>query len=271
MKYFQCRRKQKEKPAEPDPDEDDGLEVSQVTKAKNKRYLSAFFSWAFRKYDLSENPIAKTLPVAGVDRNPENIIAIRSYEGLVEFLDALKPWPYWRAWVAVACLAGPRWSEQCWLKAKDVYLKNGYLRVTTRTGGRNPTGTKTGRERNVPIEQTILHKILEEHTDALKMTETWLFPGPSELKTTGGRWRENAQFLSAWRRVAAEANSKTDGAAEYWHYGPAEWRHTAATAMGHSGMSALQISQWIGNSPSVCLRHYISPVGPNRWPLNWGA
>ncbi len=70
-----------------------------MTKAKNKRYLSTFFSWAFRKYDLSENPIAKALPVAGVDRNPENILAIRSHESLVEFLDALKPWPYWRAWL----------------------------------------------------------------------------------------------------------------------------------------------------------------------------
>jgi len=67
--------------------------------------------------------------------------------------------------------------------------------------------------------------------------------------------------------VAELLQAKTH--AYYWDYGPRQWRHCAGTAMGRAGVSTLRISQWLGNSESICRRHYIAPSGAALWPLRW--
>lgn len=279
--------------------------IGPVTKRNYRAYLSSFFSWALRKYDLAENPIDRTTPLAGVARNPEHIVAIRRLHDLQAFIDSLEPYPYWQAWCAVACFAGPRYSEQAWLKLDDVYLDDGYIRIASRASGKRIIGTKTGRERNIPIEQTVLKDILAAHLKRrqaerkLKLGTTaqlshWLFPSavpenknrPRE-KSEPGMWSHGRCFLSAWQQTVRKA-AKFDagelkGDAEetafrvwlesqpaYWSFGPSEWRHTYGTILGQCGWSSLEISRAMGNSPAIAERHYIAVgKGGHRWPFKF--
>lgn len=195
---------------------EDGAALSPITRKKMKAYLSVFFSWALRKYDLAENPLDRTGGIAGVARYPEHILAVRRLKDLQELLSGLGNAPYWRAWVAVAVLAGPRYAEQCWLKLDDVYLDEGYLRITSRASGRRIVGTKTGRERNVPVEKTVLKRILaahikarreeQQHTDAtVAQKSPWLFPSTAPENeyrprwvSEPGQWSQSSIFLGAW-------------------------------------------------------------------------
>ena len=167
------------------------------TKAKCKRYLSVFLTWCYKTFDLSGNPMAKALPVPGEARHPENIIAIRRFTELKALLNGLRHWPYWQAWVAAAVLEGPRWAEEAWLKVGDVYFDSGYMRVTARTSGRRVEGTKTGRERNVPLERTLLAPILKKHIASLPAGCVWLFPRISREtgEVTTERWCASSNFL----------------------------------------------------------------------------
>ncbi|HEY3318948.1 MAG TPA: site-specific integrase [Planctomycetota bacterium] len=261
--------------------------LSPSTKRKVRAYVSSFFSWAFRKYELPENPMERLAPIPGVARHPENIKAIRHYDDLITLLDSLKPWPYWRAWIGVACLAGPRWSEQAWLKVSDVYLDNGYIRITSRASGARIIGTKTGRERNIPIEKTQLHDILKEQVQlrikerkqkeaTVAQASDWLFPSTlgdnpnmPRKKTLPGLWSGTKAFTSGLAPVIEAAKASVNGTGEFWDYGADEWRHCFGTSLGHSGFSTLEISSYMGNSEAVARRHYVAPPGGKRWPLKW--
>lgn len=255
----------------------DGGAVSAVTRKRRKAYLSVFWRWARREYDLAENPMSNTAPIAGAQRHPEHIRAIRRLEEIEALLEALSPWPYWRAWVATAILAGPRWSEQAWLKVEDVYIKEGYLRIATRTSGPKVSGTKTGRERNIPIEKTILLPILKAHLEAHDGRYPWLFPSSLDCsvprkKTPLGLWSGSSAFLDAWKPVAEAVRKKAGAQGEFWSFGPSEWRHTFGTALGMCGFSSLEISRLMGNSPQIAERHYIAIRAEDagrRWPYKW--
>ena len=280
------------------------LKLSPVSKKRHRAYLSTFYTWAQRKYKLAANPIDATIPLAGIARNPENILAIRRESELNEFINALADYPYWQAWAAVAIFAGPRMSEQVWLKVDDVYLDEDEIRITSRASGKRIIGTKTGRERNIPIEKTVLKKILAAHVarrraEQKKRNATpaeasqWLFPStlaeniyrPREL-TLPGLWSGGRALLDAWREVVRKASDyDAEGAtgedetnafkawmekAGVWSYGPAEWRHTFGTLLGRCGWSSLEISHAMGNSPTIAERHYISRSNKKeRWSFKY--
>jgi integrase len=282
---------------------EDGNPVAPPTAKKIKAYLSTFFTWAVRRYDLVENPMTKTGTVAGFARHPEMIEAIVREEDLLELIEKLKPEPYWQAWVAVACLAGPRYSEQASLRLEDVFLDEHYIRIKTQSGGRRGIprkGTKTGRERRVPIEQTVLLPILKKFVarrikerksnksiPALK--SDWLFPtmvpdneySPRE-KTPIGKWSHGTTFLRAWDKVALDIagvpNPKFEKGGDEpekirvgsWDFGPTQWRHTFGTALGMCDWNSLEISRVMGNSPAIAERHYVAVASAGkRWGFKW--
>ena len=265
---------------------DEKQTLSPITKKKLRAYVSSFFTWAVRKYDLSENPIERAMPIAGVSRNPEHIKAIRRLEDLTTFIEGLQNHPYWQAWAAVACFAGPRWSEQAWLKIDDVYLDENFIRITSRTSGPRIVGTKTGRERNIPIESTVLKQILQNHVERRRAEQKkrnatpaqksqWLFPSmvpdnkysPRE-KTPVGIWSQGGVFGDAWKKIALKAKGKSKDA--FWSYGASEWRHTFGTILGQCGWTSLEIARAMGNSPTIAERHYIAVgKGGHRWPFKY--
>lgn len=251
-----------------------GRKVCQRTRRRVKAYLSTFWSWAVRQYELNGNPIAHVHVIpAGA---PESIEAVRSFQDLTTMVSALADRPYWQAWVAVATLAGPRWGEQAAIRIADVNLNDGYIRIAGSITGR---GTKTGRQRNVPIERTTLMPILKKFMADEPHRNGLLFPSISagHGATKDGLWRAqtwhkywfgghnpDGEFVQG---ISQALRAKRD--AYFWEYGPREWRHCAGTAMGHAGMSTLRISQWLGNSEAICRRHYVAPSGAASWPLKW--
>ena len=279
----------------------DAPPLAPKTKKKLRSYVSGFWTWAFEKYDLTENPIAKAGKVAGVARTAENIKAIRREADLHELLHYLGDWPYWRAFVATACLAGPRWGDLKRLKIDEVIIGGGYIRVSAQ---------KVGSQRNVPIEKSTLLPILRDwivHRQAERAgnisPDTPLFDGsefskadrkaideglrspflfPSMLKrpriqrkkTSRGEWSDSSNFLNAWGRIKkkarAQARAEGKGSGAFWNFGPREWRHCAGTAMGHSGCSSLMIAQWLVTSEKMCREHYVAPVTAGRWSFDWG-
>lgn len=296
----------------------DGGDLSPVTVKKSRAYLSSFFTWSADHKELTSNPFDTAATVAGVARTPEHILAIRRESELQHFIADLDG--YWQAWCAVAVLAGPRWAEQQWLKLDDVYFDDKYLRITSRASGRRIVGTKTGGERNIPIEKTVLLPILQAHVEARRAerkkrkatpaeSSQWLFPSfvpdnpyREREKSQPGQWSHGSVFLSAWNdhvekvkgfkfkpfksdaitaareKERAEWQADRDAAkskwlgsiGNYWSYGPAEWRHTFGTMLGHCGWSSLEISRAMGNSPAIAERHYIatSPTA-ERWSFKW--
>ena len=261
-----------------------GIDVTQKSRQRIQRNLSTFFTWVIRQYELSANPIDTAHKIAGADAEKE-IVAIKDFKHLKALLESLKPFPYWQAWVAFATLAGPRWSEQARLRIEDVAPD--FSTVTIH-------GKKTGRFRRTPLEQTILKPILKEYLKKgrSEVEGSLLFPattaGIGHGSTKDGHW-----CLTSWRkywfggwnptrknRKLISKGVRIDGISELickksktkmpcMKYGPSEWRHSAGTAMGYSGVSALRISQWIGNSESVARRFYISQIGAENWPLKY--
>ncbi|MCY3018739.1 MAG: tyrosine-type recombinase/integrase [Planctomycetota bacterium] len=248
----------------------DGKPLNVRTKRNRRGYLALFFRWAAKEYGLGRNPMADIDEIKGVVH--EDIRAIGTEEDLRHFISALAPVPYWQAWAAFACLAGPRYSEQCRLTVDDVLLDQGYCVIKAR---------KTGRQRRVPLERSILLPILREHVrrrlaemaDASgldNLRTRLLFPsivGAGTIKRTKsapGTWSSNRNWRDNW-----DAATKATGT---WDHGPAEWRHSFGTALGMCGWNALEISRVMGNSPAVCERHYVAAVslGPTRrWKLEF--
>lgn len=264
--------------------------LSAVTKGKLKRCLSSFMGEIYRRYDLAENPMDKTGTVRGTARNPEDITAMRIDQlgAFQEMLDTLaKVDPYWHALVSTACLSGFRYSELAWIQLEHVNLEQGHIRVASRKLNGETKGTKTGRERTVPIETTTLKPFLvrwlsiriaqQKNPRATEMERSpFLFPStvpPNKYKprtkTPPGLWSDSSTFLRAWREVAARCEKKT-GKREYWSFGPADWRHCGGTAMGYSGNDSTRVSAWLGNSESICRRHYMRPSSSGAlWPFKW--
>ena len=264
-------------------------DVGQTTKRKIRAYISTFWGWAVKQYELNGNPMTHVHSYGDVG-GPVNIETIRAWADFQGYLHAFIPFPFWHVWVSFACLAGPRWGEQARLKIAD--LRGDCAEVSVYS-------TKTGRLRIVPIEQKLLAPTLRKYLTEVR--PLWMekngVPGdcmilfPSLAVGHGshgdGIWtaetfhkhlcgglnpvrQKNGKLVKQDRVVGIREKARLVGRLkDYEQYGPAEWRHCGATAMGHSGVSKLRISQWIGNSESIVEKHYLGPVGAAVWPLQY--
>lgn len=248
-------------------------DLKPATKQRRKMYLSSFFSWCCERYDLAENPVQNAMTIAGATRKPEMIEAL-SLEEIRTLLKSLKDETYWRAWVAFACLAGPRWGEQVALPIDAVNLNDRYVTIRA---------AKTARQRRVPIESTTLLPILKEfmmiraaehkNGSTASAKSNWLFPSTLEEKahaerkvTPMGQWSGPRAFHDAWERLIPKGREGD----HVWKFGPREWRHTFGTALGQAGMSGIEIARMMGNSPTVADAHYVAVTeAGRRWPFKW--
>ncbi|MEK7857020.1 MAG: site-specific integrase, partial [Acidobacteriota bacterium] len=156
------------------------LTLKPRTKRNRRNAVSTFFSFAISRFGLGDNPLSRCRPIAGVTRQMNEIRAIDRQSDLSALSKALEDEPYWKAWVLFAIFAGPRFSEQKHCKLGDVFIgeDGDYVKLRAR---------KTGRIRNVPIEETTLLPVLTAHFERRKIerdqpdaTENeksdWLFP-----------------------------------------------------------------------------------------------
>lgn len=281
--------------------------MSAVTKKKLRAYLSSFLSWAFESYDLVENPMAKAGGVAGVARHPENIKAIIREEHFRGYLDSFKEWPYWHALVSFACLTGL--SEQEWmaLTIDRVNIAGGYIQaMRPKTGRTRKVPIETSylgpllaehlrlrakqqrRPGSIDLPLFVMGPETEgapedpaELARVVKEADASAFVFPSQARafkfarrtiTEKGRWSQSSGFLSVWRRAVEAARAKAPEdlrGLPMWNFRPREWRHCAGTAMGHSGVDAMQICYWLDTSMAMCRRHYVAPPSAGRWGFRW--
>ncbi len=268
----------------------DGTPLSARAVAKTRQYVSTIITALYRRFDLAENPVDKLEPASTPRCDRLGIRAFDRPEHLTEMLETLGDIDSsWQALLAVAVLAGPRYQELTWLKISDIDFGQNLIAIhgLRDESGRLVQGTKTGKQRRTPIEQNVLRDILRKHvarriaqqtdyTVPEAWRSTWLFPSmvpPNPFlprtKSLAGQWSSNRVFLDAWKKIATRARSSR-GSRYYWDFGPREWRHSACTVMGNSGIDAERGSAWVGNTPNVWRAHYCKPSSSSEvWPFKW--
>jgi integrase len=213
--------------ATPGPFRKKGGQRSRGTRNRARAACSRFYRWAVRSGAVLENPFA------GLGNLPESHPAAIVYLTRKERDTVLKACEPMRdglaAWLAL--YAGLRRSEVARCVWSDVALDRGRLAV--------PAG-KTGRRRVVPLAAA-----LTERLSQAPKRRGRLVPWSTEL----AEWRYQARCLLVALRGACP---KVPGQRIGWN----AFRHTFGSLLAQAGVSLDKISAWMGNSPTVCRRHY---------------
>lgn len=231
------------------------------TKRKARAYISTFWTWARKEYQLPANPMELTDAVKKA--KDKEVECIRDEGMLRRYLDAHSPELYWHTWVSFACLTGCSWQDTADMEWKNI--NNEFLEIAV-------IRNKTGVFRRTPIESTYLKPLLKKYTEELlDRNQPYLFPTPWSRRWDPSTWHSYYKKDSKCRkpRKSVVERLQTEGDGLPWQYGPDEWRHQGATTLGHCGFSSLQISQWIGNSEAVCRKHYIAHISATPWSFKY--
>jgi len=237
------------------------IEGSNDTKRKARAYVSTFWTWAQKQFSLSHNPMDLT-DSAGKSSEKE-IQCIKDEDLLRRYLEAHRTEPYWHAWVTFACLTGCSWQDTALMEWRNI--DKDLLEISV-------VRNKTGVFRRTPIESTYLKPTLKDYLENhLDKEQPYLFPTPWGRHWEASVWHSYYRKDSKCKkpRKSVVERLQKDGDMLPWNYGPDEWRHQGATTMGHCGFSSLQISQWIGNSETICRKHYIAHIAAKRWTFRY--
>ncbi len=116
------------------------------------------------------------------------------------------------------------------------------IRIQAKTIDAQKWQPKTRRNRAVPISERLLGILRDYHpTHAC----AWFFPSPK-----GKRWHPD-NFSQDLRKINA-----TNGLA----WGCLDFRHTFGSQLVQKGESLYKISTLMGNSPTICQRHYAALI-----------
>jgi integrase len=250
---------------------DDYPNNNKASTIHRRAHLSIFFSTCQRVFDMAFTPFTSgKLKTRGdlltiyKKRAPP---AIKRVDDLKMLLDALDDDLYWQSWVAFACLAGPRWSEQQVLLAAAVDLDAVPPRVifqATEAGDMKTVGNA------VLIERNLLLPILRRFATTWEPRRLLAWPSLRENRKRGGEpvpdgaWRYNT-FSRVLKAVLAKARQRSrDPNHDLWRFGPAEWRHTFGTLLALSGMNHSEVANWMRNSSQVAAACYVNFNPPDE-------
>lgn len=255
---------------------------SRVTVIHLRAHISTFFSNCKRLYELSTTPFDSgrlkergDLLTLARKRAPE---AIKRVPDLMILLDGLKSQPYWQSWVAFACLAGPRWSEQRSLTLSNLDLEAQPPRAIIQETDESEIKT---RGNAVPIEKKLLLPILRNYLP-VKPPGPLIWPSLVPNRDRKKSSNEDDGPEGSWSHSAFERRQKTafeiakvtssDPGHVVWSYGPAQWRHTFGTLLALAGFNTMEIARMMRNSSEVAGAHYInfSPIDERvKDQLDW--
>ncbi|MHC4993499.1 MAG: tyrosine-type recombinase/integrase [Planctomycetota bacterium] len=198
-------------------------------------------------------------PVEGVRRHREQapIISWLKADEIKQQLSVLEDFPTLKAMVGVYIFAGLRRAEALWLTQDDVDMNNRLIRVRAKTVRGNKWQPKTGRNRVIPIGDTLL-TILQAYDTKQPERRTWFFlspqahPNSSRESSEGSCGRWDPDNLSAALRSTNNANGLS--------WSCLDFRHTFGSHLAQGGMSLFKIAELMGNSPEICRRHYAALV-----------
>ena len=219
----------------------DKLAEKRAAKTVNKSMtlLSSFFKWAVRQGLVKRNPAEglglKLTKKASEERKaytPEQLKALFSALPAVDHPE--EPSKFWIP--RIAAYSGLRLEEICQLKPKDIIEEPGGVLCLNIDGPHLKTSSS---KRIVPIHRELLNLGLGNYLQGLPSDqEGWIFPELKEYRSARGKYFSKwfGQFLR--KTVCISDKGIT------FH----SLRHTFATALQHSQVEPLVISQLMGHA-----------------------
>ena len=206
--------------------------------------LHTLINWATRERSVRMS--AACNPVSHVKRYREPAPNIRflTPEQIDEQLSKLNPHPQLQAMVAVYIYAGLRREEALWLTTSDIVMNSisdCFIRICPKTIQGKTWQPKTRKSRSIPLALP-LRPHLQRQLD-LRHGTCLLFPSPA-----GYLWNPD-NFGHYLRDVNTRAGLP-------WTC--LDFRHTFGSLLAQQGVSLYLISEMMGNSPTICQRHYAS-------------
>ena len=221
---------------------DDG--ISSKTANRCRGVLHSMFVYAAKKWNFVSADHRYPNPAAAVQRRKEPAGTIRflTLEDIDRQLIVLIERSTLHAMVATLIYAGLRRSELLWLTREDVDLDRRLLRIRAKTVGGEFWQPKTGQNRVVPISTPLL-KILAAYSS--RDEGPWFFPSPA-----GKRWDPDT-FSQTLRKANGENGLR---------WSCLDFRHTFGSQLAQNERSLYHISEFMGNSPRICRKHYAALV-----------
>jgi integrase len=144
--------------------------------------------------------------------------------------------------VAIYINAGLRREEALWLTREEVDLVSSVIRVRAKTIDGRRWQPKTGRNRVVPISQSLFETLLRYEPPGECV---WYLPSP-----TGKQWHPDnfSQHLKQLNEAAGLRWTCLD------------FRHTFGSHLAQKGESLYKIATLMSSSPEICRRHYAALV-----------
>lgn len=168
--------------------------------------------------------------------------------------------------IATLIFAGLRREELLWLTHDDMDFSSGNIRIRSKTVGGESWTAKTNKDRRVPISPD-LEIFLTEYCEleqspqakapargrpqpATRPDAIWYFPSPQ-----GRRWDPD-NFSQALKRLqkAYQQGHTQNGTFKDWTC--LHFRHSFATLLAAKGVSLDRIAKLMGNSVTICDKHY---------------
>ncbi len=248
--------------------------VTEKRKAALKRELSVAYHFWVRRYELTHNAFEHTQLLTGHKATaPDSREMIRTVGDLKLLLWALGEESehalYWKTFVATAALTGADLSTLFDLKPQDVLFEEPARFIMCRN--------KTGKQRDTPIERTILLPLITSYSQGIEQSQPFLFPSVlgtgsrARTLTAPGQWSGPSAFGDAWKRISARCAARiksehkvSDAETAYCLLGPRAWRRSAVTFMNGAGCLPGQVARWIGHSVSIQDRHYLGRMERNE-------
>jgi integrase len=228
-------------------------------------YIAACCDWAVEYGHISTNPflgMAKKIKV--IPKQVEDIKPFTKQErdAIITAFETDTHYSHYTSYVKFLFLTGCRTSEAIGLQwryispdCKKITFAEAYVRGTRKE-------TKTGKPRIFPCNsqlQEFLKSIKPEKCDP----EQLVFPSPE------GKEIDDHNFLNrAWKGYKNRHGNQVDGVvtrlvkqglvSEYrTQYNT---RHTFITMALEAGVSVVQVSKWVGNTPEIIMKHYAGTI-----------
>lgn len=234
---------------------------SEVAKRTLKQF-NACCNWAVRSKLIDSNPFngmaseIKSKKTGKTSRMPfskeERDAIINAFENNT-YSSKFAPTPhcYYDPYVKFLFFTGCRPEEAIALKWKHIENNRITFSEAVATDVRLRKSTKTHVIRSFPIN-TQLQSILEQIKPEAANPEALVFPAKS------GKEIDAHNFLNrVWKPVVQ--NLVKDGKVK--QYLPQyNCRHTFITMALEAGVSVVQVSKWVGNSPEIIMKHYAGTI-----------
>jgi integrase len=217
---------------------------SPSTVARRLQHARHVFGHAVDRELIARNPFTKVSPPA------QNVAARRRYVTIDETRKLLDVAPnhHWRLLIALGRFAGLRIpSEAFALQWGHVHWDADRIEVPS------PKTERVGKPfRFVPIFR-LLRPFLEEAFDLAKEGDVYLFPEAWRQRALGKAGMINCNLQTQMLRLMARAGL------DPWPRPLHNLRASCESDLANA-FTLATVARWLGNTPSVALRHYVDPT-----------